>query len=142
MFWMQKMLREHQPTTTISMHTLAFSNCTSAHLSDRGLYWLENTTLNCFNSKAQESTDTFSYLLRQPTLVLSKAHIGKYLPKNDFVSLDDIIEDFGQDVLHEPVTCLTRLYPQCFPINILKKKNQQTYSKNQWKCKALTICPF
>lgn len=98
MLWMQKMLWEHQSTTTISKHTLAFSNSTSAHLSDRGLYWLENTTLNCFNSKAQESTDIFSYPLRQPTLVISKAHIREHLPKNDFVSLDDILEDFGQDV--------------------------------------------
>lgn len=92
MFWMQKILREHQSITTISKHTLAFSNSTSAHLTDKSLFWLENTTLNCFNSKAQESTDTFSYLLRQPTLVISKAHIREYLLKTDFVSLNDIIE--------------------------------------------------
>lgn len=89
MLWMQKMLREHQSTTTISKHALAFSNSTSAHLSDR-----ESAALNCFNSKAQESTDIFSYSLRQPTLVVSKAHIREHLPKNYFVSLDYIIEDF------------------------------------------------
>lgn len=94
----ETILREHRPTITDGTQAPTFSNSIWAHLSDSCLHRLENVTLNCFDAKVQENAQTFLFPLRQPTILLSEAHIRAYLPKNDFISLDDIIEDFWQDV--------------------------------------------
>lgn len=84
----------------IALHTPTFSNSVSAYRSDSCLHWPENMTLNCFDAKVQDNTNilipvktTYNYF--------SQGHIRAHLPKNDFVSLRDILEDFWQDVLYD-----------------------------------------